>query len=435
MKKSMMLFAAIALIFALLPIGADAAKLSDDTLAKKKEGWYVTGLPLVNFSSDDGFGYGVRAYLYFNGQKDDPYYDSTPYFMQLYAQYFATTNGVQYHELNLDMPYIAGTKFRIKSAFVYDADINANFFGLGADIAKSKLYNPGDPTIKYSKYSDYQDFIDDNKKYYQFYKYSIVRPKYYLYLFRDMTDEIKLMAGAEFKYVTIDTYQGEKFKSTIQEPTLLDTTKAFVPGFDGGWTNYARFGIGYDTRDFEPDPNKGIYLDYCFEAANSTLGSEYDFLKNNVGANFFVNPIGKLVLALRLAYTTSSEDIPFYEMNWFGFSLNRREGLGGNRTLRGYKKNRFVGRTMTMGNAEFRWQFYEVTGGGQRFAFKVVGFCDTGNVYDGMGDPFSDPRFSDYHTSYGGGLVIAWNLATIIHVYYGISEEDTGLYVNFEHNF
>ncbi|HRV16347.1 MAG TPA: DUF5982 domain-containing protein, partial [Spirochaetota bacterium] len=31
-----------------------AAKLSDEDLAKKKEGWYPTGLPLVNYDSDNG---------------------------------------------------------------------------------------------------------------------------------------------------------------------------------------------------------------------------------------------------------------------------------------------------------------------------------------------------------------------------------------------
>ena len=84
-----------------LPLGAQAAKLSEDTLAKKKEGWYPTGLPLVNFSSDDGFGYGVRGYVYYNGSKDDPYFDSTPYFMQLYAQFFATTGGANPEPINL----------------------------------------------------------------------------------------------------------------------------------------------------------------------------------------------------------------------------------------------------------------------------------------------------------------------------------------------
>jgi len=32
-----------------------AAKLSDEDVAKKKEGWYPTGLPLLNYDSDNGF--------------------------------------------------------------------------------------------------------------------------------------------------------------------------------------------------------------------------------------------------------------------------------------------------------------------------------------------------------------------------------------------
>ncbi len=409
-------------------------KLSPEKLEKKKEGWYPTGLPLVNFSSDDGFGYGLRAYMYYNGERTDRYYDTAPYFLQLYAQYFATTNGVQYHELNADMPYFMGTKFRIKSAFVYEKNLNANFFGLGAKNANKPLTdNLGK---EYDKYADYQKYIDDNEEQTKWYKYTLTKPKYYLYLFRNLPQHFKAMMGAEFKKANVDPWGGRKFDGTTMFPTYLETLgKDAVPGYDGGWTNYARFGIGWDTRDYEPDPNKGFYIDYCFEAATSLLGSEYDFQKNTAGARAYFNPWKPIVLAFRGAYTTASNDIPFYEMNQFGFALSRQNGLGGNRTLRGYKADRFVGKTMTLANAEIRGQFYEVSGAGQRFAFKLVAFFDSGNVYDASGDPFSDPRWGDYKNSYGGGLVIAWNLATIIHVYYGMSKEDTGLFINFEHNF
>ncbi len=165
------------------------------------------------------------------------------------------------------------------------------------------------------------------------------------------------------------------------------------------------------------------------------LGSDYDFDRHTAAARIFLNPFSPIVLALRGAYTDANGDVPFFEMNKFAFALSRWDGLGGNRTLRGFKQDRFVGRTMTMGNAEVRLSFAEIAGVGQRFEFKVIGFVESGNVYDKAGDPFNEPRWNDYKTSYGGGLVIAWNLATIIHAYYGVSAEDTGIFVNFEHNF
>jgi hypothetical protein len=436
--------AIILAVLLFLPASLFAAQLDDDTLSKKQEGYYVTGLPLINYTSDDGFGYGARVYLYNNGAKDVQYFNASPYFMQLYAQAYFTTNGVQYHELNLDMPYLFGSKFRLKTAFAFDKNINNTYFGTGADTAKGGLTDPYSGTHFKTYKSYYNNFLyprntNSDRDHLKWNNYSIFKPTYYAYLFRDITDNFKVMAGGEFKYVFIGTWDNEFFGDQRQSMTKLtydnQTRAGGVPGFDGGWSNFVRLGISYDTRDFEPDPKNGYYVDYCFEGSTIAVGSEYEYVKNNLQGMYFYNIIDGLVVGARLAYTTATKDIPFYEMGYFGFSLTRREGLGSNRTLHGFKKNRFVGRTMTLANIELRWQFWEVTGWGQRFGFKVVGFYDTGNAYNGAGDPIAEPRFGDYHHSGGGGLVIAWNLSTIIHFYWGVSKEDNSVSVDFDHTF
>ena len=58
-----------------VPFSSFGARLSDEDLAKKKEGWYPTGLPLVNFSTDAGLGYGARIFGYNNGLRTDPHFD------------------------------------------------------------------------------------------------------------------------------------------------------------------------------------------------------------------------------------------------------------------------------------------------------------------------------------------------------------------------
>ncbi|TAL32982.1 MAG: hypothetical protein EPN93_15055 [Spirochaetes bacterium] len=422
----------IFILIATLPaIAAEDTKMDKETLENKIEGWYPTGLPLINYSSDEGFGYGLRGYIYYDGNKDDPYYDVAPYFLQMYAQFFQTTNGVQYHELNVDMPYFMGTKFRIMTALVYEKNLNANYFGLGAKNATRPLTdNTGDT---HSTYSGFLDYTEENEGYAKWYNYTITKPKYFFSLFRKLPANFQVMAGVEFKKVTIETWDGDKFDGDNQVETLLYRDRNIVPGYKGGWTNYARFGAGYDTRDYEPDPNRGVYVDYCIEVSTPALGSEYSFYKNTFGARTYLNPVKPLVFAFRVGYTTAAEDIPFYEQNWFGFPLSRKNGLGGNWTLRGYKADRFVGRTMTLANVEARWRFAGVSGAGQKFDFKLVGFADTGCVYDEAADPVTKPRFADYHHSFGGGLVIAWNQATIIHFYAGFSKEDMGIFINFEH--
>ena len=434
MKKSIIFIMALLLSIAIAQPFTFAAKLSDEDVAKKKEGWYPTGLPLLNYDSDNGFGYGVRAYLYNNGTRDEEYFAYAPYKMQLYAQFYQTTNGYQYHEVNLDMPYIMGTKFRIITSVAYDKKINANFFGISADAAKEKLtLYDGSTTHRFDTYKDYLDFADDNVAFKKYYNYQYTKPSYFLNIYRDLTQNLKMLVGFEVKKVTIDTWDGEKFDGDPQGPTLLEQLKP--EGYKGGWSNFARIGVYYDTRDYEPDPKSGYFIDYAFEVSRGWLGSDYDFIRNTVQLQYYVPLLSSLTLALRAGYTDTNIDAPFFEMGYFGFSLNRRTGNGSNRTIHGYKEQRFVAPTMTVANTELRWKFAEANPWNQNFQFKLTAFYDVGNVYDKAGDPFSEPRFGDYKQSYGGGLVIAWNMATIIHFYYGMSKEDTSISVNFNHTF
>jgi len=63
--------------------------------------------------------------------------------------------------------------------------------------------------------------------------------------------------------------------------------------------------------------------------------------------------------------------------------------------------------------------------------FIAAPFFDAGRPYDALGQL----SLRHWRASYGGALRIAWNLATIVTVDYGLSSEDTGLYINFNHIF
>ena len=90
-----------------------------------------------------------------------------------------------------------------------------------------------------------------------------------------------------------------------------------------------------------------------------------------------------------------------------------------------------MGSVMTAATAELRWTFGHVTIKNQRFGFIAVPFFDAGRPYDALGQL----SLRNWRHAYGGALRIAWNLATLISVDYGISAEDTGFYVNFNHMF
>ena len=58
-------------------------------------------------------------------------------------------------------------------------------------------------------------------------------------------------------------------------------------------------------------------------------------------------------------------------------------------------------------------------------------FLDIGRVFDDVGQT----TLGGWKRTQGGGLRIAWNEATVLMVDYGFSDEDQGLYLNFNHIF
>src|SRR5690242_16853854 len=100
-------------------VAAEKPPLTPEDLARKNERGYVTGLPLWNYDPNTGYGFGARAYYYYNGSREDPLFAYTPYFYRLFLQGFATTGGLQYHWLDFDAPYVAGTSLRLRSQLIY----------------------------------------------------------------------------------------------------------------------------------------------------------------------------------------------------------------------------------------------------------------------------------------------------------------------------
>ena len=219
-------------------------------------------------------------------------------------------------------------------------------------------------------------------------------------------------------------------------PTRLseDCAAGLLQGCGGGWDNYVRFGISFDTRDFEPDPNSGVFADIAADLGTVALGSDFDFVRGLVAVRGYYSPVPEhadLVLGARGTFQWQSRGVPFFSSNTMPYTEDTRSGLGGIRTLRGFQQDRFVGRVLTLLNVEVRWTFYRFELLRQKFALMAVPFVDAGRVYDNLGDL----TFDGWRRGQGAAFRISWNLATIVTVDYGFSSEDTGLYINFNHQF
>jgi outer membrane protein assembly factor BamA len=431
----------------LIAARASADQLAPDELAKKNEGGYPTALPLFAYTTDLGLALGARGYYYWDGDRSDPRFATTPYLYRVFLQVFASTAGSQFHWLDFDAPKVFGSPYRLRSQLIYQRTTNQNYFGLG-NASLRPLSFPG--SAQFSSYADYtaaqRQIGADGTTYSRYDQYDLLRPIFIASLERLFLDErLRVLAGVGFSYARIRTYDGKRVDATaadgsdasaIEAPTRVtqDCAAGKLVGCAGGRDDVLRLGISYDTRDFEPDPNRGIFVDAELDVGTVALGSEYDYARFLATARGYWSPIpddADLVLAGRALFQVSTHGAPFFSLDTLPFTDNPLAGLGGHRTMRGFRQDRFVGNVYTLANAEVRWTFAQACLWKQRFAFIVAPFFDLGRPYDDVGSL----TLHDWRRSYGGALRIAWNLATIVTIDYGISAEDTGFYINFNHIF
>lgn len=427
---------------------ARAGALAPGELATKKPGGYVTGLPLFAYSTDIGLGLGARVYYYWDGDRDDPRFAETPYLYRLFLQVFATTRGIQFHWLDLDAPRIFDSPYRIRTQLIYGRNLYANYFGLG-ERALAPLAFPG-AARTYGSYADYtrdQALVGaDGRAFTRYDQYDLLRTLAIASIERLLLgDRVRVLAGLGASWARIRDYTGRRVDANdaaghdaqaVEAPTRLaeDCAARRIVGCSAGRDDFLRLGISYDTRDFEPDPNAGVFLDLAIDAGTVLLGSQYDYLRVLAAARGYWSPapeLADLVVAGRALFEAQSNGAPFFSMNTLPFTEDPRAGLGGHRTLRGFRQDRFVGSVMTAANLELRWTFGHLAVKGQQFGFIAVPFVDAGRPYDALGE--LSPR--GWRVGYGGALRIAWNLATLVTFDYGTSSEDAGFYVNFNHTF
>lgn len=418
---------------------ADEKRLSDEDIKDKKEGVYLTGTP--DFSSDpvNGIGYGGEGSLYFNGKRSDPFYYYTAYRAKLDFVVFNTTKDQREFFLKLDVPYIFNTKWRLRVEGGYEANPNLLFFGLAPKESLQGLsyYRTNSVTglpdsttapIINASYSDYEKngLVGPNEFYNNYFKkegvlnVSIERSFF--------GDKVGTLIGFEVAQLNYTTFKGN---SLLRK----ESNAGLVKGVKDNFITIAQFGVAYDTRDLEPDPSSGFFIEMTDEVSLKSLGSSYNFNKIYAHANWYKNILPsvfpKLVFAGRLGMGYISGDAPFFEFQDQWSQEGDIEGLGGARTLRGYKISRFVGRLMDFNNFELRWRFAKAKFMKQQLAFSAVPFYDFGGVYDNLSSfDFSKMRYSE-----GVGLRVAWNVNTILRFDYAWSTEDQQFFFNLAHTF
>ena len=434
-------------------------RLSDTDVAKKREGGFFTGLPEISSDPVAGQGFGLRGNYYNNGKRSDPLFAYTPYREKLAVNIQATTGQARELILSYDRPYIDGSRWRVKVDFKARQDPTNLYFGITqATLGNLTLPTAGPGGATYDTFSEFEKarktlrdggageaakVTDALSNRFQDSELMLnIKADYAL----GNQGRWRVLNGYEIQRLDFKTFGGRQASAVdpvtgapLNAPNgipLLDRDAAAgtAIGLDGGLVSILQQALIFDTRDFEPDPTKGLYFEIGNEYSSGAIGSQFDFDKLMIQAKTFHKlPFGpRTVLAGRLAVgNIFGNNAPFFEYQDQWSPDGSINALGGARSLRGYRANRFMARSMWFTNWELRTRLVEKKIAGQRFALSVVPFVDAGTVRD----RWQSLNFNDIRYSYGIGGRLAWNQSTIISMDIGKSGEDKLLFFGIGHSF
>jgi len=456
-----------------LPFEIDKSKrLPDFELEDKKAGVFATGLPRFEFDPIRGFGVGGNLFIYVNNTKDDPFFEYTPYRHSLNAEFFIFENGRVRYAFNYDAPYIFNSKWRLRADAVLWEDPNAQYWGIGRE-SLQQLQFRDKRTQEFRGFNKVQDYEDnlalaelgsDGRFYTDFHYNHLFQSEQLYNLLLERTflgGRLRLMVGYEALFTNFKSYSGRNAEEAYDldgnevdatnNLTLVDKQIA-----EGVWERFNLSGLTnndeysftsmlagaliYDTRDFEPDPSKGLFLQYSHEYSPSWLGSDFNFNKMMIQGQYITtlkrwrqNKSRLTFAGLAAVGHIWGPNINFIEM-WDLSSQAEAGGilvLGGARSLRGFREARFLAPTVALVNLEMRGRFYEFRVLNQHLALGANVFFDTGSVWDQI----ADMNLRQWKGSPGMGGRIAWNQSTILRLDYAISSEGSQFFFGFGHIF
>lgn len=355
----------LALLFALFACPASGQDHPSPT------GWEFTGIPALNYDSDEGFGYGVVLQLYDYGPGG-----LSPYRTTIQPTLFFTTEGRRELTVLFDAPHLPG-------GWRFDA-----FLGTEKQIATS-YYGPGN-------FSVYDPGLEEGDDPY-FYRYGRERNTFRANLQRPIGDlPLRVLLGAQLSHTSIDpTPKNEG--TTLLEADL--GPGALIPG---GASNSLRVGLVWDTRDRESGPRRGAWVEALVERVEKKLGSERSYTRWTFSDRRYLAISPSLVFANRVTLQNVTGDPQFYDLTSVQSSFGGLEALGGAKSVRGVLKNRYFGEGVFFWNAELRWRALDFRFLGRSAHLAFIGFVDSGRVWE-EGVELSS-LLANLHHGAGGGV-------------------------------
>lgn len=354
-----------------------AAAPAAATRPHESVGWRSTGIPIANFSSDDGTGYGLRYNLYeYDGA-------TVPYRRKFGVQAFATTGGKWVHRLLADLPDLRPGE-RLEVELLYEKEEYANYYG---DL-------PDERVNLYSR---------DQKTFRQAY------PEVRVLWIRSLRDGWYYRLEGRLNHTSID--------ANAESGSLLRDLDP--PGRRGGAFGQVLTSLRCDSRDNYKDTEAGQLAEVFIQYGRGQSDPDPLGLPGGITVGgdhrWFRRLVAGTVLATRLRGEAVFGDVPFYE----------ELDMGGSSSVRGLAASRDRGEARLLGNAELRWRGLPLSR--QRHIYLgALAFADVGQIFTRADGPAANA----WRRGLGAGLRLHWH-STILRADYGRSGGRAGLYITF----
>jgi outer membrane protein assembly factor BamA len=344
----------------------------------------LTALPIVDGSSDIGFGGG---YILSYAEVPKGY---EPYEWRLESSGFvtfksATEGGVRvpflYDYVWLHLPYVIKDKLEFRFLLSYTRETNLKFAGLG----NASRLTPG---------------LTSSDSYYE---HSRDHPAARFIALYHVNDALDLTWGAAYSYNWITVPSHTQLAETMRAGS------AFERGVLGGAEDHgsAQFSLGgaYDTRDSYVNTRRGGYfLARADLAPGGARVMPYEFARITSAASvFFPLMPERLTFAAHLAADFLVGDAPFYELPRYDDVY-----FGGVYGVRGVPGQRYWGKIKILSNLELRSELVSFHFWSKRNVLGVTGFFDSGRVWAGYrSHPELDGSSLGLKLGTGAGLRLA----------------------------
>jgi hypothetical protein len=382
-----------ALAFALVAAAAPVAVDVDDAAGH----WTFAGVPRLTLNSDEGIGLGVRGIFYWHRLHTRPYKTAITF------QAWATTRLVQHHYLKVDAVDAFNVPLRLESELGFFSTLTMPFCG---DPPAAACVDDDDTRLR-----SLEPYLSATSR------FRVWRQPWF-------KDTLKLEAFVGWRgtgYIPGTLFDDDDDGAPDLFPYPGSRYALEHPQGEPGFASVLQLGAALDTRDDEPNPSRGFFVDVSVRDSQPAWGSSFAFVGANLTARLYAPVVPGVVAAERVVVDGVVGDAPWRERVRFG-GLVETSGIGGQDVGRGIRLARYPGRLRLSLQHEIRVTSLTLDVVGNSLALPVAFFVDSGVAF------FDKDSVADARLLFGGGISfrLVWNRNFVMRLDLALSPEEPG---------